>query len=347
MTNQPSGLDRRSFVKTLALGAGASLAAPGLLRAQTATLTLSSWLPRNGLIYENMMAPLIEEITAATGGALQVETLEKPLGPPPAHLDLLRGGQTDLAYSLHGYTQGEFERAKIGQFSFLGDAYSVSNAFSRVYGELLQAETEHPGMKLLGLFQHGPGVLMLKGKRIDTPADFKGLKIRTSGGYIAELVTNFGAENVPMSPTDVRQALIDGAIDGVMFPYEGALAFNLMDQITYVSELSGGYYNATWFMGMSEAAVQRIGPDLAEAVAQKSRETVHLLAAKAFDYADYVVKQDMIKAGVEIAPVTEEVAAFVKTYADQFEADWAGRLQAEGFDGQKALTFTRRITQGG
>jgi TRAP-type transport system periplasmic protein len=213
---------------------------------------------------------------------------------------------------------------------------------------LPEGEKEHTGIKQPGLFQYGPGVLMLKNKRVDTPEDFKGLRIRTSGSYVAQLVTDLGAEHVGMSPTEVRQALIDGAVDGVMFPYEGADAFNLMDQITFVSELPGGYYNATLHLSLPEAAAARIGPELTEVLARISSETVDVLAAKSYDYADYVVKQELIKTGTEVAPVSEAVAAFVKSYMPTATRPNGLRgCSRTAMTAKKALACPRRIAQGG
>ena len=347
MTTNPQKLTRRSFLKTtMGVSAGALLAAPTTLRAQATTLKMSSWLPGASLITQNLFVPWVEDVANITEGRVQVELLPKPLGPPPAHLDLLRAGKADIAYSLHGYSGDEFLRAQIGQFSFLGDAYGASHAFSKVYGRLLKADQEHPGMRLMGLFQHGPGVLMLKNKKIQSVADYKGLRVRTSGGYIAQLMSDLGATNVPMSPVKVKQALIDGTIDGVAFPYEAGPAFGVTDQITFVSELPNGYYNATWFLGMSERAAKSISPQDLDAIQRHSQQTVHVLAAKAFDYADYLGKEAFQKAGIEIAPTGDGVTDHIKSIGQGYEEAWSAKLASAGYDGSRALSFTRRITQG-
>lgn len=348
MTKTLPKLTRRSFMKTTigATAAGALLSAPTTLRAQAATLKMSSWLPGASLITQNLFVPWAEDVAQATDGRVQVEFLPKPLGPPPAHLGLLRENKADVAYSLHGYSGDEFLRAQIGQFSFLGDAYSASHAFSKVYGRLLEAEKEHAGLRLLGLFQHGPGQLMLKNKRIDSVGDFKGLRVRTSGGYISNLMTDLGAINVPMSPTKVGAALDAGEIDGVCFPYEAAHAFGIEKKITFVSELPNGYYNATWFLGMSSAAAARVDARDLELLQQSSAQKVHVLAAKAFDYADYLSREKLAADGIELAPTSAEVTDHIKSIGQGYETAWSSRLSDGGYDGSRALSFTRRITQG-
>ena len=345
MSSLTSTFDRRKFLKTLTVTTGA-LAAPSVLRAAPANLIFSSWLAPPSPVRQNLFEVWADEIPSITDGRVEVTLLQEALAPPPGHLGLLRENKADIAYALHGYSPGEFQRSQIGQFSFLGDAYSASHAFSKVYGQLLDAEKEHTGMELLGLFQHGPGVLMLKDKRVESPEDYRGLRIRTSGGYIGNLIEDLGGTHVPMSPTAVRQAFIDGIIDGVAFPYEGAVNFNIADQITFISEIPNGYYNATWFLGLSQEAASRIEERDLAAIKEFSAQTVHVLAAKTFDYVDYVSKEELEAGGIEILKASPEVIGHIKGLASNYEQQWAEALTAEGYDGARALAFTRRMTNG-
>jgi len=206
MKHTHTNLTRR---RVLGTGAAAGLlAAPSVITAQSpVVLRMSSWLQFQGDVVQNLFALWAEDVARVTEGRVVVEFLDGPLGPPPAHLGLVQSGEADVGYSLHGYTDDVFPRARVGQFTGLGDSYSASHAFSRIYRELLNGDEEHTGMKMLGVFQHGPGVLMLKDKVVRGPEDFEGLRIRTSGGAIARLLTQMGAENVPMSPTAVAAAL--------------------------------------------------------------------------------------------------------------------------------------------
>jgi hypothetical protein len=52
-------------------------------------------------------------------------------------------------------------------------------------------------------------------------------------------------------------------------------------------EIPGGYYNATWFLGMSPQAWRGLESRDQRQVARISAEFIPLLAAKAFDFQDY------------------------------------------------------------
>lgn len=342
MKHTHTNLTRRRVIGTAAAGL---LAAPSVITAQSpVVLRMSSWVPAGTAISVNLFDLWAEEVARITQGRVVVEIPPAPQGPPPAHLGLVQSGEADIGYAIHGYTDDVFPRARIGQFTSLGDAYSSSHAFSRIYRELLDGDAEHTGMKLLGVFQHGPGVLMLKDKVVRTPDDFKGLRIRTSGGAIAQLLELLGAENVPMSPAVVADAMIAGDVDGVAFPQEGALAFRTMEPTTFVSEFPGGYYNATWFLAMSDAAAAKVDPVDLALIEEYSFNTIPTLAAKAFDFADYVAREQFLARGTPVEAASDELVAHVRGLAAEGEAAWAAEVGAQGYDGEKALAFTRRLT---
>lgn len=335
---------RRSFLKnsTGAMMAATTLAAPGVARAQTKVLRMSSWLPPVSFVVPFVLETWVQSIADVTDGRVTVEILDRPLGPPPAHYGLVQSGEADIAYSLHGYAGDDaFVRAQLGQLSFLGDAYTASHSFSNVYRGDLDAEAEHEGVKLLGVFQHGPGVIMLKDMEIRRPEDFRGLKIRSSGGYIAKLLRELGAEPVAMSPLQVGENMRNGTIDGVAFPHEAAPVFNIYDTVTSVSEVAGGYYNASWFMAISQQAWAGLEPRDQQAIEKVSSETLHVLAAKAFFVADSEARKQFIANGTPIIQADLALESFVRAKAEAFDQAWVDRVSAQGFDGGRALADMR------
>lgn len=174
--------DGMKTIKSVLFGSLLALATAGLVPAQE--LVLSSWLPPRHPIVENAIEPWAEAIAEATEGRVTVRVLSSPLGSPPAHFDMAREGIADITYGLQSFTEDDrFLRARLGQFSFLGDdAVTNSEAFWTVYTEQLGAAEEHAGTHLLGLFLHGPGMLHNNQRLIMSVADLNGLKVRVPGG---------------------------------------------------------------------------------------------------------------------------------------------------------------------
>ena len=148
-----------------------SIAAVAVVSAQFAvstaayaetTLTLSNWLPPKHVIVAEMMVPWIKKVEQATEGRVKVKILPKPLGKPPAHFDIAREGTADLTYGIHGYQPGRFLLTSVAEMPFLGnDGANISVAYWRTYEKFMAKAGEHRDVKLLGLFTHGPGQIMV------------------------------------------------------------------------------------------------------------------------------------------------------------------------------------------
>ena len=329
----------------LALATAALTATPTPTLAET-ELVMSSWLPPRHPIVVNAIKPWAKNIEEATEGRVTVRVLAKPLGAPPAHYDMAVDGVADITYGLHSFTKDDrFTRSRIGQFSFIGDdAVSGSKAFWNVYAGSLDAQAEHKGTKLLGLFVHGPGILHNGVRRIEKPADLEGLKIRTPGGYIADLMGELGATTLFMSSGEVYEKLSRGVIDGVTFTYEALTAFKLTEHLKYAMRVPGGIYNTTWFVVMNEAKWNALSAEDQAAIESVSGEAFSELVGTAWNDADEKAIEKIKADGIEIYDAPETMVGAIKETAAKYEASWTETLSGQGFDGAEALSSLRAQT---
>ena len=338
------------LLKTTARFGLAALAltfATGLTTAAAeTTLVLSSWLPPKHPIVADVMKPWGRDVEKATEGRVRVRVLAKPLGAPPAHFDLARDGVADITYGLHSFTKDDrFLRSRIGQFSFLGDnAVAVSKAYWDVYTGELDAAGEHEGVKLLSLFAHGPGLVHNNQRKIESAEDFSGLKLRTPGGYIADLAQDLGVTTQFMGPGEVYEKLSRGVIDGVTFPMEALKAFRLTDHIKYSMSVPGGIYNTSWFLVMNQAKWDALSDADKAAIEALSGAAFAERAGKVWDQADAGGAELVAETDIEVHQANDVVLAAIKERAAKYEAEWAEAVKAQGFDGAKALADLRAQT---
>jgi TRAP-type C4-dicarboxylate transport system substrate-binding protein len=325
----------RTLTATIAL----AVAAPAAFAEE---LVLSSWLPPRHPIVVNALEPWAEQVEEATDGRVTVRILRKPLGSPPAHFDMARDGVADITYGLHSFTEDDrFHRAELGQFSFLGDdAVANSEAYWEIYTGQLDAEQEHAGTKLLGLFLHGPGLLHNNKVKVEDVADIEGLKVRVPGGYVADLMGALGATPLFMSSPEVYEKLSRGVIDGVAFTYEALTAFKLTDDLKYSMTVPGGIYNTTWFLVMNEDKWDAISPEDQAAIEEISGAAFAALVGEAWNAADAAATEEIEAAGIELYPATPAVEEAIRSEAGQLEAAWAEQL-GDGYDGLQALADFR------
>ncbi|WP_217356272.1 TRAP transporter substrate-binding protein [Ruegeria arenilitoris] len=334
-------------LKTRALACvGATTIALSLATSAMAetTLALSSWLPPRHPIVSGAIKPWAKQVEEVTDGRVTVRVLAKPLGPPPAHYDMAADGIADITYGLHSFTTDDrFTRSRIGQFSFIGDdAVAGSKAFWNVYAGPLEAQKEHEGTKLLGLFVHGPGMLHNNVRKIETTDDFAGLKIRVPGGYISDLMSGMGSTTLFMSSGEVYEKLSRGVIDGVTFPYDALAAFKLTEDVKYTMKVPGGLYNTTWFMVMNEDKWNEISPEDQAAIEAISGEAFAALVGEAWVGADEKGSAAAEKAGIEVYDAPAAVVDAIKSQAANAETSWSEAISADGYDGAAALQELRK-----
>ncbi|MFV0294456.1 MAG: TRAP transporter substrate-binding protein [Paracoccus sp. (in: a-proteobacteria)] len=329
-------------MKSLKLAlAGLLLSAAPVLAEE---LIMSSWLPPKHPIVVNAFEPWAEEVEQVTDGRVTVRIMGKPLGSPPAHFDMARDGVADITYGLHSFTEDDrFNRARLGQFSFLGDdAVANSGAYWKIYGGDLDAAGEHEGTHILGLFMHGPGLLHNNKRRIETVTDMSGLKLRVPGGYVADLVGALGATPLFMSSPEVYEKLSRGVIDGVAFTYEAMTAFNLVDNLKYSMTVPGGIYNTTWFFVINEGKWKSLSDEDRAAIDAISGDAFAERVGKAWNDADAAAREE-IGDNVEFYEAPAEVVDALRVEAAKLEQQWSNSLGGD-YDGTAALVGFRKET---
>ncbi|WP_102224544.1 TRAP transporter substrate-binding protein [Acidimangrovimonas sediminis] len=342
-------LTKRAFLGQAAAAGAVAVGATGLglrpARAESVDLVLSSWLPPRHPVVVHAIKPWAKDIETATEGRVKIRVLAKPLGSPPAHFDMARDGVADITYGLHSFTKDDrFKNSRIGQFSLLGnDAASISQAFWDVYTQDLGAVKEHEGTHLLGLFNHGPGVIHNKARPVKTADDLKGMKLRCPGGYISDLMTSFDAVTILTAPGEVYEKLSRGVIDGVTFPMDPLNSYKLAELVKYTTKVPGGIYNTTWFLVMNPGKWDKISKADQEAITKLSGKAFAKRAGEAWNIADDLGVKAAKKAGIEVIDAPAPLVEAIKAKGSVFEDKWAGSLD-KGYDGKAALEKFRKMT---
>lgn len=331
------------FARLLSVSATASALSIAATQSSAEELAMSVWLPPAHPIVSDLIKPWAEEVGQVTEGRVTVRMLARPLGPPPAHFDLAVDGIADITVGLHSFTtDNRFLRSRIGQFSFLGEsAETLSEAYWNVYTQELDAAKEHEGTKLLSLWVHGPGLFHNNQREIATPEDFAGLKIRTPGGYIAELVSELGATTQFMGPGQVFEKLSTGVIDGVTFPSEGVRGFNLSDHLTHTMRIPGGIYNTSWFFVMNEDKWNDISDADKAAIEAISGGTLAAKAGIVWDNSDKRGWDTINGSDMQVYDASPAVVARIQEIAGAKEAEWSAAVADQGLDGTAALASIR------
>ena len=326
-------------MRSLALGGVVALAAAPLAQAQT-TLTYSTWVPPSHHL-SLWQTAWTQEVEKATSGRVKFNQLPKAPAAPPGTFDAVRDGLVDLSYVTASYTPARHVLPLMPELPGAGDTALVNSvAYSRIHWKRFHKVGEYKGVKLIGVFTHGPGQMFTK-RPVKGIADIQGLKIRTGGG-VAEAVANaLGASAFVKPAPESYELLKSGVADGVFFPLESIVSFKLDTVLEQATLFPGGMYSSAFGFFMNEDKWNKLPKQDQAAIEKLSYEYVSRSNGKSWDAADQKGLDGLKKAGVKIVRADPKLLAEVQKRSEPIIDDWIKKASAKGVNAKAALAEFR------
>ena len=304
--------------------------------AQT-TLTMSSWVSPQHHLTSTVLQGWATEVEKATNGRVKFTMLPKHPSAPPGTFDAVRDGLVDLSYVTASYTPARHILPLMPELPGGGDtALANSVAYSRIYWKHFHKVGEYKGVKLLGVFTHGPGQMFTK-KPVNGIADVQGLKIRTGGGVAEQVAKALGASAFVKPAPESYELLKSGVADGVFFPMESIISFKLDTVLEQATLFPGGMYSSAFGFFMNEDKWNKLPKQDQDAIEKLAGEHLARLAGASWDEADRKGMDALKKSGVKIVNANPEFVAEVKKRSAPIVEDWVKKASAKGVDAAKIL----------
>jgi TRAP-type C4-dicarboxylate transport system substrate-binding protein len=219
----------------------------------------------------------------------------------------------------------------MAEFPFLGDrAEPLSVAFNRIASKHPEFAAEHQGVKVLGYFTHGPGMVFNTKKPITKVEDLSGLKFRVGGGMVNEITKTLDM-NVTLKPApDSYELLSSGVMDGTLFPAESTDSFKIDKIIKHATVFPGGLYNTSFVFMMNPAKYNALSAADKKVVDELSGDAVAARFGKSWDRVDDAAMTNMQKNGVKIVKADNGFVSGVTVRVNKLERDWAAAAKAKG-----------------
>lgn len=336
-------MKRRDFIRTTAAAAAAAtVLGIGMTgtRAQEVTLRLHQFLPEQANVPKHILIPWAEKIGTASGGRIKVEVYSAMSlgGTPPQLIDQAVDGVVDIVWTLPGYTPGRFPRVEAFELPF---TMTNPEATSRAYWELFEAEMkdkDFAGIKILGTWVHGPGVIHAKGDGIKTLEDMKGKKVRGPTRVINSLLAEMGAEPIGMPVPAIPEALSKGVIDGTVIPWEVTPALKISELVKTHTEFSGdrALYTSTFVLAMNQAKYDGLPDDLKKVLDDNTGLEFSAFAGKTMGEYDAPGRKIAEDAGNAIVVLDQAEVDRWQAAAAPVAEKWYKEMEEKGIDG-KAL----------
>lgn len=319
--------------------------------AQT-TLTMSSWVSPSHPLTRDVLGVWGKQVEQATNGRVKLQMLPKHPSAPPGTFDAVKDGLVDVSYVTASYTPARHVLPLLPELAG-GGATSVINsvAYSRIHWKHLHAVGEYKGVKLLGVFTHGPGQMFNTKRPINRVEDLAGLKIRTGGGIAEETARALGASAFVKPAPESYELLSSGVADGTFFPLESIISFKLGTLVKHATLFPGGFYSSAFGFFMNEDKWNKLSKQDQDAISSLSGEALAVLAGKAWDAADAAGLEELKRIGTaQISAASPELVKGVQERAKAIEDKWVKDATARGVDGAKMLAEFRaevkRVTAG-
>ena len=310
----------KSLFKSLLM---ASALACALGSAQAETLRFASEAPRSDTQFQ-AGEKFNEILKAKTNGALDVKVFpDSSLGAFQAAIGGVRGGTIDIAVSGSGNFSGLVPLMGVFDIPFMfkdtTHAYRVLDG--KVGQEMLDKLAEH-GMKGLAYWDNGWRQMTNSKHPIKTPADVKGLKMRTTGSPAhIEAFKLLGANPVPMPLAELYTALEMKTVDAQEHPIGVLWSAKLYEVQKHLS-LTYHAYSALVLV-MNKAKFDAMPPAHQKALVEAAREAGQYQRKLNNDNIAKIVG-DLKKLNVAVvekvdpAPFLEMTKSGRKTFTDKF-----------------------------
>lgn len=341
----------RIVFKHLAL-TGAMALAMGFNTASAQTvLTMSSWVGPNHPLTRDVLGGWAAAVEKATNGRVKMQMLAKHPVAPQGTFDGVRDGVMDVSYVTASYTPARHPLPLLAELPGSGGTAEINSvAFSRIHWKHLHKAGEYKGVKLLGVFTHGPGQMFLVKKPVNSVADIAGMKIRSGGGISEASAKALGASPLVKPAPESYEILASGVADGTFFPSESIRSFNLDKVVKHATIFPGGFYSSAFGFFMNEDKWNKLSNQDQDAINSVSGEALARLAGKAWDAADKGGMEALKAAGVNIQQASPAFIADVRSRTEPLANNWIQAANAKGLDGAKVLAEFReelkRVAEG-
>ena len=271
------------------------------------------------------------EVEAQSGGSIDVQVFgADSLVKANDNILAVAKGEIECAFSLNfqwgrtlplmNVTVGPYTMSSIEAWK----KWPTSEAAAYLEEKLLEKGVKN----VAWMFQTNMSVFTSKGKFLQTPADFEGVKMRGLGPAFDRALTAMGATTVSMPGSEVYQALATGVIDAAVTDVAAAWSrkyYEVQDHFVVVPVLAAylhGYVTPSFYDGLTDAEKEAL---------RVAGEMAAGWAIEASIEASASAPDQLRSTGVQVHIATdEENAAFKAAMQPAFAEGFAEETGEEG-----------------
>ncbi len=310
------------------------------------TLRVATWLPATSSQNDVVWPTWAKWVEESTEGRVKIE-LEYSSGHPKSMFGLVEDGVADVSFGVNGYLPGRFKLPAVVEIpGETADPEALSVALWRVYNKHFEAAHEFDGLKVLGMFVHGPGQLMTTFE-VNKLSDLHQKKMRTGGGVVNDLAKRLDVVPVFAPVTKVYEMMQQGVIDGVFLPAQELKYSRLSEVVTDVTLFPSGMYTTAFTIFMNPDVFDDLSEADQQAILSVSGEKLSALAGRAWGNSDLAGLEDARSLGVRVKELSEDdpLTLEFKTKVEGMYDAWIESVADRPVDAKAALEDLKQIAE--
>lgn len=245
-----------------------------------------------------------KEIEKRTDGKIKTTFFHGgTLAPADQIYDAVVKGISDIGMSCFTYTRGKFPLTEVLDLPLgLPDGMTATHMANAYFKQFSPKELD--AVKILYVHAHGPGLVHLTQKPVNTLEDLKNMKIRSTG-LASKIVTALGASPVGTTMPETYEALRTGVAEGAMAPFMALKGFRWGEVVSYSVLSYGASYSTGFFVAMNKGKWNALSPETQKIFQQVSEEWIEKTGAL-WDSTDQDGIKFVTERGVKIISLSKE-----------------------------------------
>ncbi|GGF68984.1 C4-dicarboxylate ABC transporter [Azorhizobium oxalatiphilum] len=324
------------------LAAALLVACAGLGSARAADVThlrVADSFPSGHYLSRLLLKPWMDEVTKRTNGAIVFDYFPgQQLGKAADMLALTQNGVADIGYVAPAYVSDKMPTSEVAMLpGSFANSCEGTRAYWKVARDGLVAKQDYAPnrIRLLIAVALPPYQILTAKTPVTKLEDLKGLKLRSTGGAQDLTLRTLGAVPVRMAAPDTYESLSRGTLDGVVFPLDSVVSYNVEKLVKHSTE-KANFSSFIVAYSISDNAWKKLTPEV-QKIMQEAGDATVKSACAAVDQQDAEIKKKLQDAGVAFEPLTPAFSAQLTDLLKNVANEWATGLDGRGKQGTAVL----------
>jgi len=303
-------------------------------------LRLSSWWPK-AHIMSNAMEAWIKDIETETEGKVRVTYF--PAGQLANDKDAFEKvgkGITDMAPIICELYPAELPLSQVNSMPFLFKSSVHGGKVINITKDYFKPEFENNKLKIMWGFVPPPYPPLMSKKPILKMADWKGVRVKTSGINQADTIKLLGGTPVVIIAGEMYTSLQRGTVDGIIIPMSAATSFKMDEVIKHVTEI--GMNSMSTYLSMYIDKWNSLPKEIQEKIMLTNKIAAER-TGNLYDEAEKKAIEEWKIKGISFHSLTiEEQNQWIKKTSPVWDA-WMEKCKEKGLNAAEVAHVTRKL----